>query len=265
MDLLRLQSDLYWSALLGTLIIALAWEMRYPARAIADDQRQRWTLNFALLLVNQIVLLTTVPIATVMVAIESAERGLGLMNLLGLESIGAIVVSMLVMDLCKYLQHYLLHHVPLLWRIHRTHHADPECDATTSFRFHPFEIIVALLIEASVILIFGVSPIAVVLYQTVRAVVSILAHSNVSIAPGIEKPLRYVLVTPDLHRIHHSAHVNEQNCNFSGGLILWDHIFGTYIARAGVDQRTMTLGVFGYERSQTNSLKNALLDPFLSN
>ena len=148
--------------MLGTLIMALAWEMRSPVRAIASDQRQRWTLNFALLFGNQIVLFAVVPIATVMVAIKSAEHGLGLLNLLGVAPIVAIVVSILVMDLSKYLQHYLLHRVPVLWRLHRTHHADPECDATTSFRFHPFEIIVALLIEASVIVIFGVPAAALV-------------------------------------------------------------------------------------------------------
>jgi hypothetical protein len=154
--LVRHQSDLYWTALLGALIVTLLWELRIPVRSAARDQRQRWSLNFTLLLVNQVVTFAAVPIASVSLAVKAAEAGWGLFNHFQLGSITAVVASMLAIDLAKYLQHYALHRVPLLWRIHRTHHADPDCDVTTSFRFHPLEIFATLLVEAAVIVAFGV-------------------------------------------------------------------------------------------------------------
>lgn len=262
MDILvRHQSDLYWTALLGALIVTLLWELRIPVRSTARDQRQRWSLNFTLLLVNQVVTFAAVPIASVSVAVKAAEAGWGLFNNFQLGSITTVVASMLAIDLAKYLQHYALHRVPILWRIHRTHHADPDCDVTTSFRFHPLEILVALLVEAAVIVLFGVPAAAVVLYQVARIALSTLAHGNVCMPSGIEAALRHVIVTPDLHRIHHSTDVHEQSGNLSGGLIWWDHLFGTYIASAALDQRTMPLGLAEYERSRANSLRAMLLDP----
>jgi sterol desaturase/sphingolipid hydroxylase (fatty acid hydroxylase superfamily) len=202
-----------------------------------------------------------VPIASVSLAVKAAEAGWGLFNHFQLGSITAVVASMLAIDLAKYLQHYALHRVPLLWRIHRTHHADPDCDVTTSFRFHPLEIFATLLVEAAVIVAFGVPAAAVVLYQVVRIILSTLAHGNVFVPARMEIVLRRVVVTPDLHRIHHSTDLREQTGNLSGGLIWWDHLFGTYIASPALDQRTMPLGLAEYERSTANSLRAMLLDP----
>jgi sterol desaturase/sphingolipid hydroxylase (fatty acid hydroxylase superfamily) len=259
---LRYQGDLYTGAWLATFAVVLFWEMRRPVRMSVAGRGRRWALNGTLMAIDMVFVYVVFPIATIALAIEASRAGWGVFNRMSIAPVPALVAGMLVLDFGKYLQHYLLHRVPLLWRIHRTHHADPECDVTTSFRFHPFESVLAVFVDSAMIIGFGVSAPAVALYRIARVILSTVVHGNVSVPRGIEMALRWLVVTPDLHRIHHSAQPHEQNRNLGGGLIWWDRLFGTYVARPGSDPRTMPLGLSEYPAPRANSLAAMLLDPF---
>lgn len=260
--LLENQSDVYGAVLLAALAVTLLWEMRFPRRGPAVPRTGRWRLNFLLMFINMLVLFAIVPMTTVALALVAGNAGWGLFNHVQMPFVPVLVLSVLLMDLARYGQHYLLHRVPLLWRIHRVHHADPDLDVTTSLRFHPIETIVGVLTDALTIVAFGVPALAVVLYRLARVTASTIVHGNVNIPPKLEKVLRFVLVTPDLHRIHHSVQEDEQRCNLSGGLSWWDYLFGTYVATPASDYRTMQLGLSGYSDAKSSSLRATLMDPF---
>ena len=265
MDLQRLlddQNDIYSVVLLAAVAATMLWEVWLPRRAPAVPRNRRWRLNFLLLFVNMLVLYAVVPVSTVTLAFVVNSAGWGLLNQVQIPFVAALVLSMLLMDLAKYGQHYALHRVPLLWRMHRVHHSDPDLDVTTSLRFHPLETIVSVLMDALVIVAIGVPAVAVVLYRLARVTASTVVHGNVRIPPGVERLLRFVLVTPDMHRIHHSVLEHEQKSNLSGGLSWWDHVFGTYVRAPTADYRTMPLGLSGYSDARASSLRAALTDPF---
>jgi sterol desaturase/sphingolipid hydroxylase (fatty acid hydroxylase superfamily) len=260
--LLENQNDVQTAVLLAALAATLLWEMWSPRRGPAAPRTKRWRVNFLLLLVNLLVVYALVPVATVTLALVASDAGWGLFNQWRIPFIPAFVLGVLLMDLAKYAQHYLLHRVPLLWRIHRVHHADPDLDVTTSLRFHPLETLVGVLTDSLVILAFGVPALAVVLYRLARVTASTIVHGNVSIPPAADRLLRLVLVTPDMHRIHHSVREHEQRSNLSGGLSWWDYLFGTYAGTPASDYRTMPLGLNGYPDARASSLRATLLDPF---
>jgi sterol desaturase/sphingolipid hydroxylase (fatty acid hydroxylase superfamily) len=259
--LIESQSDLYTGVLLGTLAVTLMWEIWFPRRTQTAPRTGRWRLNFLLLAINMVVLYALVPITTVTLALVVSDAGWGLFNRVQIPFGAVVVVSVLVMDCARYGQHYLLHRVPVLWRIHRVHHADPDLDVTTSLRFHPVETIAGVLTDALAIAVFGVPALAVVIYRLARVAASTIVHGNVRIPPGLERWLRLVLVTPDMHRIHHSVLEHEQRGNLSGGLSWWDYLFGTYVGMPAGDYRTMALGLSGYSAARANSLRATLLDP----
>jgi sterol desaturase/sphingolipid hydroxylase (fatty acid hydroxylase superfamily) len=202
------------------------------------------------------------PVTAVSAALLAAGSEFGLFNQVQVPFAIAFLASLLLMDLANYLQHYLLHHVSLLWKIHRLHHADPDCDVTTSLRFHPFESILSVAIDVMVAVAFGVPAVAVAVYSLLRIAVSTVVHGNIKIPSRLDRLLRYVLVTPDIHRVHHSRLENEHNSNFSGGLIWWDYLFGTYIAQPVAGHQNMDIGLSGYSETRATSLVSGLMDPF---
>jgi len=254
--------ELHTAVLLAALATTLLWDMWSPRRGSAAPRTGRWRLNFLLMFVNMLVLYALVPVTTVALALVASDAGWGLFNQMRIPFVPVLAMSVLLMDLAKYGQHYLLHRVPLLCRIRRVHHADPDLDVTTSLRFHPLETIVGVLTDSVVIVAFGVPALAVVPYRLAPVTASAIVHGNVSIPLKVERWLRLALVTPDMHRVHHSVLAQEQRGNLSGGLSWWDYLFGTYIGTPTSDYRTMQLGLSGYSDARASSLRPTLLDPF---
>jgi len=260
--LLENQNDIHSIVLAAALAVTLLWEMRFPRRDPAVPRAERWRLNFLLMFVNMLVLYAVVPITTVALALIVKNAGWGLFNQLQMPFVPACVLGALLMDVARYGQHLLMHRVPLLWRIHRVHHADPDLDVTTSLRFHPIETILGVLTDALVIVAFGVPALAVVFYRLARVAASTIVHGNVRLPTGLDAILRLMFVTPDMHRIHHSVLEHEQARNLSGGLSWWDRLFGTYVATPASDYRTMRLGLSDYPEARAGSLRASLADPF---
>jgi sterol desaturase/sphingolipid hydroxylase (fatty acid hydroxylase superfamily) len=204
-----------------------------------------------------------IPLVNIGVAVWVAENDWGILNQFEPAFLVAVIAGVLALDFLNYVQHWLLHHVPVLWRVHRSHHTDPGCDVTTSFRFHPLEIFIGFTFEMSTIVIFGIDPIVVAGYRLVRVSISTFVHGNVKLPRTLDQVLRYFIVTPDVHRLHHSIEKSESISNFSGGLIWWDILFNTYQAQPGLGHEGMQIGVIGYDDKRAGSLWKIISDPFL--
>lgn len=249
------------SLTLATLALAMLGEMRWPRRTIAGAPAARWGVNALLAGFGMALTTVALPLSSVAAALLAERAGAGLFRIVRLEGWLAGVLGVVLLDLVKYLQHLLMHRVGWLWRIHRAHHADPACDVSTSLRFHPFEALFAHALELATILALGIPPLAVALYRLVRMVVSTIVHANFALPAWFEQPLRRLVVTPDLHLIHHSALAHEQHCNLSGGLTLWDRLFGTYLAVPALPHRDMPLGIAGMPVGRAHNLR-VLLNVF---
>ena len=231
------------SAFAGVLAAMVAWEVFAPRRAQKLSRRRRWPANLAIVMLNTVLLRLLVPAAAVGVALSAASHGWGLLNYYAVPSWAALVVGFVLLDLAIYLQHVMFHAVPVLWRLHRMHHADLDIDVTTGARFHPIEIALSMLIKIAVIAALGVPPVAVVLFEIVLNATSMFNHANVRIAGRLERVLRWLVVTPDMHRVHHSIDRRETNSNFGFNLPLWDRLFGTYRAQPRAGHQAMTIGI----------------------
>jgi sterol desaturase/sphingolipid hydroxylase (fatty acid hydroxylase superfamily) len=253
---------------LGTFVTALlliaAWELRAPLRASAPGRTVRWANNLALAILNMALLRLAFPLAAVYLAILASERGLGLFHLLPAPYLAAVGVSLLAFDLSVYLVHLAFHHVPLLWRMHRVHHADLDVDVVTALRFHPIQMLLSVVLKFSVILALGVPVLAVVIFETAFHVVLLFSHANVRIPRAVDRLLRWFIVTPDMHRVHHSIRSAETNSNFGFGLPWWDRLFGTYRAEPALGHERMTLGIERFRRQRDLWLDQMLINPFLS-
>lgn len=253
---LRASTDAYTLTLLLSLGAMLIWESVAPFRALTATRNARWRLNFLMMLVGVSALALLVPLSLAGVARWAQARGWGLFNQWALAGWAALASSMALMDLAKYWEHRAMHQLTWLWRIHRAHHWDPEMDVTTSVRFHPFELAFTLAADMLVVALIGAPPEAVLLYRLIRVVVSSLAHGNIDLS------MPALVATPNFHRVHHSIAAHEQARNLSGGLTLWDRLFGTYLGAPAGDARTMPLGISHPPPSQSQSLGAMLRDPF---
>ncbi len=219
------------------------WEWWLPCRKLHYSRRIRWFGNLGLLLVGVVLLRLIVPVAAVSIAAVAQANGWGVFNLIDIATVPAVVASVVLLDLAIYFQHVISHHVPLLWRIHRVHHADPDFDVTTALRFHPIEIVLSMLFKFVLVLALGPPLVAVVIFEILLNGTAMFNHGNVSLPKSIDRGLRCLLVTPDMHRVHHSIHGNETNRNFGFSIALWDRLFGTYQAQPQAGHLSMTIGL----------------------
>lgn len=232
-------------AFFGIFALMALWEVLAPQRARLFSRRQRWLNNLALVALNAIVVRLAFPVAAVGFAALAAERGWGLLNAFAVPGWAAFLLAVVALDLAIYLQHVMFHAVPVLWRLHRVHHADPDFDVTTGARFHPVEILLSMLIKFAVIAVLGAPAVAVLVFEILLNTAAMFNHANVRLPAGLDHILRWFLVTPDMHRIHHSMEVAEANSNFGFNLPWWDRLFGTYRASARLPQERMAIGVQG--------------------
>ena len=246
---------------LGIFGIIAAWELAAPRRVLRESKALRWTHNLALTLLNSVLSRTAIPVAAVGVAALAAERGMGLFNLFHVSQPMTILLSVLALDLTIYLQHLMFHAVPLLWRVHRMHHADVDFVLTTGARFHPLEIVLSMLLKFAVILVLGAPALAVLVFEVLLNATSMFNHGNVRMPASVDRVLRWLVVTPDMHRVHHSVSPRETNSNFGFNLPWWDHLFGTYRAQPQAGHERMVIGIEQFRSPRDLWLDRLLLQP----
>jgi len=252
------------SVFFGVFAIMAVWEMLAPRRPLSVAKGMRWANNLALVFFNSLVLRLLFPAAAVGVAALAEQGGWGLLRLYDLPFLPAVVVSVVALDLVIYLQHVMVHAVPLLWRLHRVHHADLDYDVTTGARFHTLEIILSMLIKFAAILLLGPPTVAVVIFEVLLNATAMFNHGNVRLPAGLDRVLRWFLVTPDMHRVHHSVEDDEANSNFGFNLPWWDRLFGTYRDQPRGGHTGMTIGIHKYrDPKQVDRLPGMLALPFI--
>lgn len=240
------------------------WELAAPRRRLTVFKLLRWANNLALVVLNSILLRALFPAAAAGVSVFAAQQGWGLFNYFAVPLWVAMLVSVVLLDFVIYLQHVMFHAVPLLWRLHRVHHADLDIDVTTGTRFHPIEIVLSMLIKVAVILVLGPPVVAVVIFEVLLNATSMFNHGNVHISPALDRVLRLLLVTPDMHRVHHSIEEDETNSNFAFSLSAWDRLFGTYRDQPRAGHVGMTIGISTFrEANRCVWLWGILVLPFI--
>ncbi|NJD36302.1 MAG: sterol desaturase family protein [Betaproteobacteria bacterium] len=253
------------AAFFGIFTLMAAWEVAAPRRARLHSRTVRWTANLGLVVVNTVLVRLVFPFAAVAFATLAAQRGWGLLNNIDLPGWLALLLAVVAMDFAIWLQHVMVHAVPVLWRLHQVHHADPDYDVTTGARFHPLEIILSMLIKFSVIAVLGAPAAAVLVFEVLLNATAMFNHANVKLPGDVDAALRLLLVTPDMHRVHHSTDNAEANSNFGFNLSLWDRLFGTYHYAARLPQESMHIGVAGLTGdARCVSLSGMLVIPFVS-
>ncbi len=247
---------------LGILIAMAIWEVAAPRRRIEIPRVIRWTNNLGVVVVDTILVRLTFPIVAVGLALTAQEKGWGLFNMVEAPTWLAIIVSIIVLDFAIYLQHVLFHAVPALWRLHRMHHADQAIDVTTGLRFHPIEIILSMVIKLAVVAALGPPAVAVLIFEVLLNATAMFNHSNIRLPKGVDRVLRLFVVTPDMHRVHHSVIQKETDSNYGFNLPWWDRLLGTYIAQPAKGHDDMTIGFEQFRRVREQWLDKMLTQPF---
>lgn len=249
---------------LGVFLVMALWERYLPRRQHKVQRQQRWPNNLALVALGTLVVRWVFPFSAVALAWQVQAKGWGLLNHAQLPWGIAVVLALLALDFAIYCQHRLFHAVPWLWRLHRVHHADIEFDVTTGIRFHPLEVLLSMGIKWGVIAVLGAPALAVLLFELLLNTSSLFNHGNVKISERVDRWLRWALVTPDMHRIHHSIRVEETNSNFGFNLPWWDRLLGTYRKSPQDGQTTMTIGLSDFRDPKELRLDRMLLQPLRS-
>jgi sterol desaturase/sphingolipid hydroxylase (fatty acid hydroxylase superfamily) len=244
--------------------VMAAWELLAPRRALTVGRAPRWPNNIGIVVLDALFVRLLVPTTAVGAALYAAGQGIGLLHWLDLRLSVAALLGFLVLDLVVYVQHVVFHHVPVLWRLHRMHHADLDIDVSTGLRFHPFEILISLAIKIAAVLAFGIPPVAVLLFEVVLNATSQFNHSNVTMPRWLDRLLRLVVVTPDMHRVHHSVVRAETDSNFGFNLPWWDRLFRTYRRQPQAGHTGMTIGLPIFRDRTELRLDRLLTQPFRS-
>jgi len=243
-------------------LVALA-EVLAPRRKLTLPRTMRWTSNLSLVLLNNLLLRLLFPAAAVGVAAFCTASGWGLLNHFAVPLWLAVPLAVITMDFVIWLQHVMVHAVPLLWRLHQVHHADLDYDLTTGARFHPIEIMLSMLIKFATITLLGAPVLAVVIFEVLLNATAMFNHGNIRLPTKLDAALRWLIVTPDMHRVHHSVEDDECNSNFGFNLTWWDRLLGTYRAQARASQTSMAIGLRGHTSpNEVAHLGGMLLMPF---
>ena len=238
------------------------WELLAPRRMGQVKRRLRWPSNIGIVVLNTLLLRFVMPTTAVALALACEAAGWGLLQQFDLPLWLACVLAIVCLDLAIYLQHIMFHAVPVLWRLHRMHHADLAFDVTTGARFHPVEIILSMVIKFVVIAALGPPAVAVLIFEVLLNALAMFNHANARLPLGLDKVLRRAIVTPDMHRIHHSVIPHEANSNFGFNLSLWDRAFGTYCAQPQKGHQEMDIGISTFRTERDLRLDKMLLQPF---
>ena len=234
----------------GVFALVATWEVLAPRRALTVSKGQRWAANLGLVALNTALVRLVLPLTAVGLAAFASQNGWGLLNHFAVPTWLAVPMAVIAMDLAIWLQHVMVHAVPALWRLHRVHHADLDYDLTTGARFHPVEIFLSMGLKFAVIVVLGPPVMAVVIFEVLLNATAIFNHGNMRLPAMLDRVLRWVVVTPDMHRVHHSVGDDESNSNFGFNLPWWDRLFGTYRAQPRAGHAAMTIGIRGHRDPQ---------------
>ncbi|KAF0116208.1 MAG: fatty acid hydroxylase [Hyphomonadaceae bacterium] len=240
---MNIEATIRLSIFIGVFALMALWEMFAPRRVQGFSKPIRFANNIGIMALNTVILRFAFPLGAGGVALYCQLHGIGLFNLVKAPILLEFLLGLALLDLVIYFQHVAFHKFPLLWRLHQVHHCDPEFDVSTSGRFHVFEILLSMLIKIAAIAIIGPSALAVLVFEIVLNACAMFNHSNVRISPKIDALLRGFIVTPDMHRVHHSQIVPEQNSNFGFNIPWWDRLFKTYMAQPELGHEGMKIGL----------------------
>lgn len=250
------------TAALGIFLIMVLWERRRPRRLLQMGRMQRWPINLGLAAFNMVLMRLTIGSFAYLAAAYAKTHGWGLLNMAAAPQWLAAAVTLLLLDFAIYGQHILMHKWPVLWRLHQVHHTDLEFDATTAVRFHPLEIVLSMFYKVLCILLIGADPVAVIAFEIILNGAATFNHSNVDIRPSLDRKLRRLIITPDMHRIHHSTRRAEMDSNYGFSISLWDRLCGTYTADPEEPQTRMPIGLAPYRNPEELSFLQLLRLPF---
>lgn len=251
---------------IGVFVVMALAEWMWPRRVLTAPRARRWLTNLAIVGIDSLLVRAmaalSVPLAAVAAAFYAERSGWGLLNLLALPGWLEIAVALVVLDFAIWLQHLLAHRVPVLWRLHQMHHADPDIDVSTAIRFHPLEIAFSMLYKIAWVLLLGPSALAVVAFEVILNACAMFNHSNVALPGWLDRILRLAVVTPDMHRVHHSTLPREHHTNFGFNLSIWDRLFATYTAVPERGHEAMDIGLLPYGREAPTGVLWSLTIPF---
>ncbi len=246
----------------GIFILFSVLEILKPRRNLRTSKGNRWTTNIGITIVDTALLRLIFSSGAVGFAIFVSERKLGFFNMTGIPYWMVVVLSVIILDFIIYLQHVMFHMIPLFWRLHRMHHTDLDIDVTSGTRFHPLEILLSMGIKIGAIFFLGTPPLSVLIFEIVLNATSMFNHSNIYIPIGLDRILRLFVVTPDMHRVHHSVIIKEFNSNFGFNIPWWDRFLGTYRSQPKMGHKDMTIGLAQLRDEKKLSLFHILIQPF---
>ena len=248
---------------IGVLTVMASWEILAPRRVLSTPKGLRWYSNLGLVFIDTLALRVLLPMQAVGMAEIAQHREWGLLNYFSFPSGIEIVIGVVALDFIIYLQHAIFHFLPLFWGLHRVHHTDLDFDVTTGVRFHPIEILLSMGIKMAAVVVLGPAPITVIIFEIVLNGTSMFNHGNFRLPISIDRVLRLFIVTPEMHRVHHSVLIKEYNSNFGFNLPWWDRILGTYRAQPEKGHEGMTIGLAQFRSPKELALSRLLILPFI--
>jgi len=248
---------------LGVLALMMALEAAVPRRALAVSRARRWPGNIGIVILDSLLVRALIPTAAVGVAAYAEAHGWGLFAVLGISRGWAVPLTVLGLDLVIYLQHVMFHAVPALWRLHRMHHADLDIDVTTGARFHPVEILLSMVVKMAAVAALGAPAVGVLVFEVLLNATAMFNHANLKLPRRVDRALRWLVVTPDMHRVHHSVLRHETNSNFGFNLPWWDRLLGTYRDQPEKGHDAMTIGLAIFRDPGASRLDRLLVQPFV--
>jgi sterol desaturase/sphingolipid hydroxylase (fatty acid hydroxylase superfamily) len=265
MDWLAAEPIIRFGCFSGVLLLTALAELALPRRRLTCRRGTRWASNLGLALLNTLLIRAVLPVGAVGVAIAAETQHWGLLNTFPVPAWLAVLLAFLALDFIIYLQHVLFHAVPALWRLHMVHHADHDIDFSTGLRFHPLEMLLSMGLKCAAVVLLGLPALSVLLFEVVLNASSVYSHGNVWLPGWLDRLLRMALVTPDMHRIHHSARADETNSNFGFNFAWWDHLLGTYRAQPRDGHEKMAIGLQQFPDERVERLPEMLALPFVGN
>lgn len=251
-----------FGAFLGVFAVLAAAEVFAPRRRLSTSKSHRWFANLTIVALNPLAVVLIFPILPVGLALLASEKNWGLLNQFSMPYGIEVLIGVLMLDFVVYIQHVLHHAIPALWRLHMMHHADLDFDMTTGLRFHPIEIVISMTIKLSAVAALGTSPLAVLIFEVALNSTAMFNHSNIHLPVQLDRVLRLLVVTPDMHRVHHSVIIRETNSNYGFNLPWWDRLLGTYRDQPEKGHTDMTIGLSQFRDQQKLSLPHLLILPF---
>jgi len=247
---------------LGVFALMALWELRAPKRRLNWPKARRWGVNWLVAALDTVLVRLMFPLAAVGAALDAQAQGWGLFNALDWPLWLEFALTLIALDFAIWLQHLVSHKVPLLWRLHQVHHADPDIDVTTAIRFHPVEIALSMALKIGLVYALGPAAAAVVAFEVILNGCAMFNHANIRLPLAVDRWLRLVIVTPDMHRVHHSVERREHDANYGFNLAILDRLFGVYVAQPAAGHDGMEIGLKPWRRGEPTRLGFTLALPF---